>query len=148
MFILMYFSLSRVLSRMSESTPAPVPTRLVRGSGCQAVPLAKVTQVSRVQRAKTRVERRHLGRGHMQRQNRICQKTPRHVAHTRNSFLHQPCQRSLNHWSNLILASSLSYSPTSIIPHHLPYHVFHVLHQSPHFMFEFSCYSSHKQEYF
>ncbi|XP_027016462.1 tumor protein p53-inducible nuclear protein 2 isoform X5 [Tachysurus fulvidraco] len=83
--------------RMTESTPAPVPTRLVRGSACQAVPLAKVTQVSRVQRAKARVERRHLGRGRMQRQNRVRQQIPRTVAHTRSSFLHQPCQRNLCH---------------------------------------------------
>ncbi|MCJ8741352.1 hypothetical protein PDJAM_G00069640 [Pangasius djambal] len=85
------------VSRMSESTPAPVPTRLVRGSACQAVPLAKVTQASRVQRAKARVEHRHLCRGRMQRQNRVRQQIPRHVAHTRNSFLHQPCQRSFCH---------------------------------------------------
>ncbi|KAK2825613.1 hypothetical protein Q7C36_019540 [Tachysurus vachellii] len=85
------------VSRMTESTPAPVPTRLVRGSACQAVPLAKVTQVSRVQRAKARVERRHLGRGRMQRQNRVRQQIPRTVAHTRSSFLHQPCQRNLCH---------------------------------------------------
>ncbi|XP_060793149.1 tumor protein p53-inducible nuclear protein 2 isoform X2 [Neoarius graeffei] len=83
--------------RMSESAPAPVTPRLVRGSGCQAVPLAKVTQASRVQRAKARMERRHLGRGHTQRQNRIRQKIPCHVAHTRNSFLHQPCQRGFYH---------------------------------------------------
>ncbi|XP_058265640.1 tumor protein p53-inducible nuclear protein 2 isoform X4 [Hemibagrus wyckioides] len=83
--------------RMSESTPAPIPTRPVRGSACQAVPLAKVTQVSRVQRAKARVERRHLTRGRMQRQNRVRQQIPRHVTHTRNSFLHQPCQRNFCH---------------------------------------------------
>ncbi|MCI4387130.1 hypothetical protein PGIGA_G00070470 [Pangasianodon gigas] len=85
------------VSRMSESTPAPVPTRLVRGSACQAVPLAKVTQASRVQRAKARVERRHLSRSRVQRQNRVRQQIPRHVAHTNNSFLHQPCQRSFCH---------------------------------------------------
>ncbi|TSX72108.1 Tumor protein p53-inducible nuclear protein 2 [Bagarius yarrelli] len=85
------------MSRMSESTPAPVPTRPVRGSACQAVPLAKVTQVSRVQRAKARAERRHLGRGRMQRQNRVRQQIPRLGVHTRNSFLHQPCQRNFCH---------------------------------------------------
>ncbi|XP_017342451.2 tumor protein p53-inducible nuclear protein 2 isoform X1 [Ictalurus punctatus] len=85
------------VSRMSESTPAPVPTRLVRGSACQVVPLAKVTQASRVQRAKARTERRHLGRGRMQRQNRVRQQIPRHMAHTRNSVLHQPCQRNFCH---------------------------------------------------
>ncbi|KAM9445138.1 tumor protein p53-inducible nuclear protein 2 isoform 1-T2 [Clarias gariepinus] len=84
-------------SRMSESTPAPVPTRPVRGSACQAVPLAKVTQVGRVQRAKARAERRHLARGRLQRQNRVRQQIPRHVAHTRNSFLNQPCQRNFCH---------------------------------------------------
>ncbi|XP_046725509.1 tumor protein p53-inducible nuclear protein 2 isoform X2 [Silurus meridionalis] len=82
---------------MSESTPAPVSTRPVRGSACQAVPLAKVTQVNRVQRAKARVDRRHLARGRIQRQNRTRQQIPRHVAYTRNSFLHQPCHRSICH---------------------------------------------------
>ncbi|KAK3519319.1 hypothetical protein QTP70_024523 [Hemibagrus guttatus] len=85
------------VSRMSESTPAPVPTRPVRESACQAVPLAKVTQVSRVQRAKARVERRHLTRGRMHRQNRVRQQIPRHVTYTRSSFLHQPCQRNSCH---------------------------------------------------
>ncbi|XP_062871050.1 tumor protein p53-inducible nuclear protein 2 isoform X4 [Trichomycterus rosablanca] len=84
-------------SRMSESMPSPVPTRLARGSACQAAPLAKVTHASRVQKAKSRVERRHLARGRVQRQNRVRQQVPRHTTHTRNAFLHQPCQRGLCH---------------------------------------------------
>ncbi|KAI5095484.1 tumor protein p53-inducible nuclear protein 2 isoform X3, partial [Silurus meridionalis] len=90
-------SMAESVGRMSESTPAPVSTRPVRGSACQAVPLAKVTQVNRVQRAKARVDRRHLARGRIQRQNRTRQQIPRHVAYTRNSFLHQPCHRSICH---------------------------------------------------
>ncbi|XP_062871048.1 tumor protein p53-inducible nuclear protein 2 isoform X2 [Trichomycterus rosablanca] len=84
-------------TRMSESMPSPVPTRLARGSACQAAPLAKVTHASRVQKAKSRVERRHLARGRVQRQNRVRQQVPRHTTHTRNAFLHQPCQRGLCH---------------------------------------------------
>ncbi|XP_017553701.1 tumor protein p53-inducible nuclear protein 2 isoform X1 [Pygocentrus nattereri] len=95
-------SLTSSVSRMSESVPPPVvrssmPPRMARGAACQVVPLAKVTQVSRVQRAKARVERRHLGRNRMQRQNRVREQIPRHTAGARTSFLHQPCQRSLCH---------------------------------------------------
>ncbi|XP_076875081.1 tumor protein p53-inducible nuclear protein 2 isoform X2 [Brachyhypopomus gauderio] len=88
------------VSTMSESAPAPVvrscmPPRLVRGAARQAP--GKVTQVSRVQRAKARVERRALGRSRMQRENHARQQMPRHAGHTRNAFLHQPCQRGLCH---------------------------------------------------
>ncbi|KAG9269892.1 tumor protein p53-inducible nuclear protein 2-like [Astyanax mexicanus] len=89
--------------RMSESVPPPavrtsmMSPRMARGAACQAVPLAKVTQVSRVQRAKARVERRHLGRNRVQRQNRVREQVPRHAANARKSFLHQPCQRSICH---------------------------------------------------
>ncbi|XP_026881098.2 tumor protein p53-inducible nuclear protein 2 isoform X1 [Electrophorus electricus] len=93
-------SLAGSVSTMSESALPPVarsskPTRMARGAAHQA--LAKVTQASRVQRAKARVERRPLGRHRMQRQNHVCQQIPRHSAHTRNAFLHQPCQRGLCH---------------------------------------------------
>ncbi|XP_022522163.2 tumor protein p53-inducible nuclear protein 2 [Astyanax mexicanus] len=96
-------SLTSSVSRMSESVPPPavrtsmMPPRMARGAACQAVPLAKVTQVSRVQRAKARVERRHLGRNRVQRQNRVREQVPRHAANARKSFLHQPCQRSICH---------------------------------------------------
>lgn len=96
-------SLTSSVSRMSESVPPPavrtsmMPPRMARGAACQAVPLAKVTQVSRVQRAKARVERRHLGRNRVQRQNRVREQVPRHAANARKSFLHQPCQRSFCH---------------------------------------------------
>uniref|UniRef100_A0A3B1IXF0 Tumor protein p53 inducible nuclear protein 2 n=1 Tax=Astyanax mexicanus TaxID=7994 RepID=A0A3B1IXF0_ASTMX len=96
-------SLTSSVSRMSESVPPPavrtsmMSPRMARGAACQAVPLAKVTQVSRVQRAKARVERRHLGRNRVQRQNRVREQVPRHAANARKSFLHQPCQRSICH---------------------------------------------------
>ncbi len=102
------FSLKRFLfsfylhssSRMSESaapvmTKSSMPTRVTRGAAAQANALAKVTQVSRVQRAKARTERRHLARNPMQRQNRVREQVQRRT--TRNSFLHQPCQRNICH---------------------------------------------------
>lgn len=88
--------------RMSESalpavTRSSLPTRVTRGAAAQAGALAKVTQVSRVQRAKARTERRHLARNRMQRQNRVREQVQRRATHTRNSFLHQPCQRNICH---------------------------------------------------
>ncbi|XP_052396868.1 tumor protein p53-inducible nuclear protein 2-like isoform X2 [Carassius gibelio] len=85
--------------RMSESAVPAVTrsTRVTRGAAAQAGALAKVTQVSRVQRAKARTERRHLARNRMQRQNRVREQVQRHATHTRNSFLHQPCQRNICH---------------------------------------------------
>ncbi len=74
-----------------------MPTRVTRGSVAQAGALAKVTQVSRVQRAKARTERRHLARNRMQRQNRVREQVQRRATNTRNSFLHQPCQRNICH---------------------------------------------------
>ncbi|XP_021325548.2 tumor protein p53-inducible nuclear protein 2 isoform X1 [Danio rerio] len=95
-------SLAGSISRMSESalpavTRSSLPTRVTRGAAAQAGALAKVTQVSRVQRAKARTERRHLGRNRMQRQNRVREQVQRRATHTRNSFLHQPCQRNICH---------------------------------------------------
>uniref|UniRef100_A0A9J8BL05 Uncharacterized protein n=1 Tax=Cyprinus carpio carpio TaxID=630221 RepID=A0A9J8BL05_CYPCA len=89
-------------SRMSESaapvmTRSSMSTRVTRGAAAQAGALAKVTQVSRVQRAKARTERRHLARNRMQRQNRVREQVQRRATHTRNSFLHQPCQRNFSH---------------------------------------------------
>uniref|UniRef100_A0A8C1THE1 Tumor protein p53-inducible nuclear protein 2-like n=1 Tax=Cyprinus carpio TaxID=7962 RepID=A0A8C1THE1_CYPCA len=88
--------------RMSESaapvmTRSSMSTRVTRGAAAQAGALAKVTQVSRVQRAKARTERRHLARNRMQRQNRVREQVQRRATHTRNSFLHQPCQRNFSH---------------------------------------------------
>ncbi|XP_073679269.1 tumor protein p53-inducible nuclear protein 2 isoform X2 [Garra rufa] len=88
--------------RMSESTVPAVtrssmPTRVTRGAATQAGALAKVTQVSRVQKAKARTERRHLARNRMQRQNRVREQVQRRATHTRNSFLNQPCQRNFCH---------------------------------------------------
>ncbi|XP_030623279.1 tumor protein p53-inducible nuclear protein 2 isoform X2 [Chanos chanos] len=95
-------SLAGSVSKMSDSAAPPVvrstlPPRIARGAASQAGALVKVTQVSRVQRAKARAERRNLGRKRIQRQNRVREQVPRHVAHARNSFLHQPCQRSFCH---------------------------------------------------
>uniref|UniRef100_A0A8C2CMC0 Tumor protein p53-inducible nuclear protein 2-like n=1 Tax=Cyprinus carpio TaxID=7962 RepID=A0A8C2CMC0_CYPCA len=95
-------SLAGSVSRMSESaapvmTRSSMSTRVTRGAAAQAGALAKVTQVSRVQRAKARTERRHLARNRMQRQNRVREQVQRRATHTRNSFLHQPCQRNFSH---------------------------------------------------
>ncbi|MBN3311443.1 T53I2 protein, partial [Atractosteus spatula] len=70
--------------------------RQPRGSTSQAAALAKVAQVSRVQRAKARSERRQLSRHRMQRQNRL-RDLPRHSGPARGGFLHQPCQRRFNY---------------------------------------------------
>ncbi|XP_028850745.1 tumor protein p53-inducible nuclear protein 2 isoform X2 [Denticeps clupeoides] len=95
-------SLAGSMSRMSESAApsmarSSMPTRVTRGAAAQVGPLAKVTQVSRVQRAKSRAEQRHLSRNRLQRQNRTREQVPRHAGHIRKSFLHQPCQRNLCH---------------------------------------------------
>lgn len=75
---------------------APTPTRVTRGPAAQAGALAKVTQLARVQRSKARVERRHLGRNRIHRQNLAREKVAP-TRHTRNSFLHQPAHRNLCH---------------------------------------------------
>ncbi|XP_056130562.1 tumor protein p53-inducible nuclear protein 2 isoform X3 [Lampris incognitus] len=95
-------SLTSSVSRVAEPAAAPaarsaMPTRVSRGTAAQAGALAKVTQMARVQRSKARIERRHLGRNRIQRQNRTREQVPRHAAHTRNTFLHQPSQRSFYH---------------------------------------------------
>ncbi|XP_071332539.1 tumor protein p53-inducible nuclear protein 2 isoform X2 [Trachinotus anak] len=88
--------------RVAEPAAAPathstMPTRVSRGAAAQAGALAKVTQVARVQRSKARIERRHLGRNRIQRQNRTREQVPRHAAHTRNTYLHQPSKRNFCH---------------------------------------------------
>ncbi|XP_023280865.1 tumor protein p53-inducible nuclear protein 2 isoform X1 [Seriola lalandi dorsalis] len=90
------------VSRVAEPAAAPatrstMPTRVSRGAAAQAGALAKVTQVARVQRGKARIERRHLGRNRIQRQNRTREQVPRHAAHVRNTFLHQPSKRNFCH---------------------------------------------------
>lgn len=93
----------RLSSRVAEPASAPaacssMPTRASRGAAAQAGALAKVTQVGRVQRGKARIERRHLGRNRIQRQNRTReQQVPRHANHARNTFLHQPSMRNICH---------------------------------------------------
>ncbi|XP_013872776.1 tumor protein p53-inducible nuclear protein 2 isoform X3 [Austrofundulus limnaeus] len=91
-------SLASSMSRGSEPVaPLAMPTRVSRGAATQAGALAKVTQVARVQRYKARMERRHLSRNHIQRQNRTREQAPRHAAHARNTFLHQPSKRNICH---------------------------------------------------
>ncbi|XP_008291868.1 uncharacterized protein tp53inp2b isoform X2 [Stegastes partitus] len=95
-------SLASSVSRVPEPAAAPatrstMPTRVTRGAAAQAGALAKVTQVARVQRSKARIERRHLGRNRIQRQNRTREQVPRHAAHARNTFLHQPSKRNFCH---------------------------------------------------
>ncbi|KAM8864488.1 uncharacterized protein tp53inp2b isoform 1-T3 [Spinachia spinachia] len=96
-------SLSSSMSRVAEPASAPancsaMPSRAGRGAAAQAGALAKVTQVGRVQRGKARIERRHLGRNRIQRQNRTReQQVPRHANHARNTFLHQPSVRNICH---------------------------------------------------
>ncbi|XP_029974278.1 tumor protein p53-inducible nuclear protein 2 isoform X2 [Salarias fasciatus] len=94
-------SLTSSVSRVAEPAAA-VPAargaaRVSRGAAAQAGALAKVTQVARVQRSKARVERRHLARNRIQRQNRTREQVPRHAAHARNTFLHQPSKRNFCH---------------------------------------------------
>ncbi|KAM6929999.1 uncharacterized protein tp53inp2b isoform 1-T3 [Lycodopsis pacificus] len=94
-------SLASSVSRVAEPAAVPatrstMPTRVSRGAAVQAGALAKVTQVARVQRGKARIERRHLGRNRIQRQNRTReQQVPRHATHARNTFLHQPSKRNI-----------------------------------------------------
>ncbi|XP_018523706.1 tumor protein p53-inducible nuclear protein 2 isoform X1 [Lates calcarifer] len=95
-------SLASSVSRVAEPAAVPaacstMPTRVTRGAAAQAGALAKVTQVARVQRSKARMERRHLGRNRIQRQNRTREQVPRHAAHARNTFLHQPSKRNFCH---------------------------------------------------
>lgn len=73
-----------------------MPSRVTRGPTSQAGALAKVTQLARVQRSKARVERRHLTRNRMHRQNLSREKVAP-IRHARNSFLHQPSHRNLCH---------------------------------------------------
>ncbi|XP_033942920.1 tumor protein p53-inducible nuclear protein 2 isoform X4 [Pseudochaenichthys georgianus] len=79
------------------ATRSTMPTRVSRGAAAQAGALAKVTQVARVQRSKARIERRHLGRNRIQRQNRTREQVPRHAGHARNTFLQQPTKRNICH---------------------------------------------------
>ncbi|XP_056279504.1 tumor protein p53-inducible nuclear protein 2 isoform X2 [Pseudoliparis swirei] len=95
-------SMAGSVSRVAEPAAAPAargaaPTRASRGAAAQAGALAKVTQVARVQRGKARVERRHLGRNRIQRQNRTREQVPRHAGYARNTFLHQPSKRNICH---------------------------------------------------
>ncbi|XP_034552680.1 tumor protein p53-inducible nuclear protein 2 isoform X4 [Notolabrus celidotus] len=95
-------SLASSVSRVAEPAAVPatrgsMPTRVTRGAAAQAGALAKVTQVARVQRSKARIERRHLGRNRIHRQNLTREQVPRHAAHARNSFLHQPSKHNVCH---------------------------------------------------
>lgn len=73
------------------------PSRVICGSVHQAGPLAKVTQVARVQRAQAHSDRRHLGRSGIHRQNCIRQRSQRHTSRSHTTYLHQPGHRNLSH---------------------------------------------------
>ncbi|XP_024148299.1 tumor protein p53-inducible nuclear protein 2 isoform X4 [Oryzias melastigma] len=95
-------SLASSVSRVSEpavlpATRSTMPTRVTRAGAANPGALAKVTQVARVQRCKARIDRRHLSRNHIQRQNRTREQVPRHAARARNTFLHQPSKRNFCH---------------------------------------------------
>uniref|UniRef100_A0A3P9JY07 Tumor protein p53 inducible nuclear protein 2 n=1 Tax=Oryzias latipes TaxID=8090 RepID=A0A3P9JY07_ORYLA len=95
-------SLASSVSRVSEPGVIPaarstMPTRVTRGGAAHPGALAKVTQVARVQRCKARIDRRHLSRNHIQRQNRTREQVPCHAARARNTFLHQPSKRNFCH---------------------------------------------------
>ncbi|CAB1353518.1 unnamed protein product [Coregonus sp. 'balchen'] len=88
--------------RMSEpevpvQRGATSPSRIIRGSVSMAGQLAKVTQVARVQRAQTLVDRRHLTRSCIQRQNCVRQRAQRHSSRTRTTYLQQPGHRNFSH---------------------------------------------------
>ncbi|XP_071018272.1 tumor protein p53-inducible nuclear protein 2-like [Oncorhynchus clarkii lewisi] len=74
---------------------ATSPSRIIRESVSMAGQLAKVTQVARVQRAQTRVDRRHLTRSCIQRQNSVCLRAQRHSSRT--TYLQQPGHRNFSH---------------------------------------------------
>uniref|UniRef100_A0A8C7QB45 Uncharacterized protein n=1 Tax=Oncorhynchus mykiss TaxID=8022 RepID=A0A8C7QB45_ONCMY len=88
--------------RMSEPV-VPVqrsttsPSRIIRGSVSMAGQLAKVSQVARVQRAQTRVDRHHLTRSCIQRQNCVRQRAQRHSPRTRTTYLQQPGHHNFSH---------------------------------------------------
>ncbi|KAJ8370624.1 hypothetical protein SKAU_G00106520 [Synaphobranchus kaupii] len=73
---------SLAVSVSMATDPAPpamqssAPRRVTRGAASQTGPLAKVTQMPRVQRAKARSDRRHLSRNRVQRQNRVREQAP------------------------------------------------------------------------
>ena len=91
-------SLSMVTDPEPPAAQTSAPRRVTRGAASQMGPLAKVSQMPRVQRAKARSERRHLSRNRVQRQNRVREQAPHHSVHARGPFLHQPSQRSYSHW--------------------------------------------------
>uniref|UniRef100_A0A4W5N962 Tumor protein p53 inducible nuclear protein 2 n=1 Tax=Hucho hucho TaxID=62062 RepID=A0A4W5N962_9TELE len=88
--------------RMSEpevpvQRSATSPSWIIRGSVSMAGQLAKVSQVARVQRAQTRVDRHHLTRSCIQRQNCVRQRAQRHSPRTRTTYLQQPGHHNFSH---------------------------------------------------
>ncbi|XP_071773572.1 tumor protein p53-inducible nuclear protein 2 [Centroberyx gerrardi] len=83
--------LEREPSVQSSSTTSQV---ISSSSVSHAEALAKVTQVTRVQRAQAWVERHHLSRNAIQRQNCARQRSQHH---THNTYLHQPGHRNPSH---------------------------------------------------
>ncbi|KAL4604864.1 tumor protein p53-inducible nuclear protein 2 isoform X1 [Arapaima gigas] len=87
----------RVTEAVPSAARSAIPSRVIRGGASKAGTLAKVTQVTRIQKAKGGADRRHLSRNRLQRQNRVREQVPRHAARMRGTFLHQPSQRSFCH---------------------------------------------------
>ncbi|XP_045547772.1 uncharacterized protein tp53inp2a [Salmo salar] len=73
------------------------PSRIIRRSVSIAGQLAKVSQVARIQRAQTRVDRHHLTRSCIQRQNCVRQRAQRHSPRTRTTYLQQPGHHNFSH---------------------------------------------------
>ncbi|XP_029906684.1 tumor protein p53-inducible nuclear protein 2 isoform X2 [Myripristis murdjan] len=87
-------------SKMSEPEPSvqsSSSSQVIRNSLSQAEALAKVTQVTRVQRAQAWAERHHLSRSAIQRHNCGRQRGQRHHSLTHSTYLHQPGHRNLSH---------------------------------------------------
>ncbi|XP_035244542.1 tumor protein p53-inducible nuclear protein 2-like isoform X1 [Anguilla anguilla] len=87
----------RVIEQPLPKVRSRVLGRVTHGTTSQLGALAKVTQVGRVQRAKARSDRRHLGRNRGQRQNAARNQPPRCAGRGHGTFLHQPGLRTCNH---------------------------------------------------
>ncbi|KAM4612920.1 uncharacterized protein ACJ7VT_011136 [Polymixia lowei] len=87
----------RVLESEPSVQTSTTTSRLLQSSVSQVGALAKVTQVGRVQKAQAWVDRHHLARSCIQRQNYVHQRTKCHSSHTHNTYLHQPGRRDFSH---------------------------------------------------
>lgn len=69
----------------------------IHSTASQARALAKMTQVTRVQRAHAWVDRHQLSRNCIQRQNCVYQRAQCQNLHMRSTYLHQPGHRNSTH---------------------------------------------------